>query len=64
LDVSINGNINATVSLNLKINTLPKNGYCNMSSDNGTSMNTTFYIMCMDWFDSEGAIKAYEFFGT
>jgi hypothetical protein len=64
LDVLINGNVKGEVSLNFKMNTLPKNGYCNVSTDNGTSMNTTFYIVCMDWFDEEGMIRAYEFFGT
>jgi len=59
----INGTIKGAASLNFKMNTLPSGGNCNISSDNGTSLSTVFYIMCQNWTDAEGPIKAYEFFG-
>ena len=64
LEILINRIIKGAASLNFKMNTLPKNGYCDCSTYNGTSLETVFYIMCQDWKDDEGTIHAYEFFGN
>jgi hypothetical protein len=70
LEILINKTVKGAASLNFKLNTLPSGGYCNVSSDNGTSLSTVFYIMCQNWTDAEltangkGNIKAYEFFGN
>jgi hypothetical protein len=58
-----NDTIIGAASLNFKMNTLPRGGYCNVSTDNGTSLETLYYIMCQEWVDDEGKIEAYEFFG-
>jgi hypothetical protein len=63
LEIIINQTIKGAASLNFKLNTLPAGGYCNISRDNGISLSTLFYIMCQNWVDAEGPIRAYEFFG-
>ena len=49
--------------MNLKINSLPKNGRCLINPDNGESLSTLFYIMCSNWIDTDGSVETYEFFG-
>jgi hypothetical protein len=63
LEILVNQTIKGAASLNFKMNTLPRNGYCNVSTSNGISLETLFYIMCQNWVDAEGEIQAYEFFG-
>lgn len=50
-------------SLNFIKNKLPLNGTCSVDLTNGIAMNTNFTISCQDWYDTDGAIKTYEFFG-
>lgn len=45
-------------------NRLPLNGTCSVDLNNGTAMSTYFTISCENWYDSDGTIKTYEFFGN
>ena len=50
-------------SLILKTNLLPKNGSCEIDQNNGTSLLTWFTILCTNWYDPDGLISTYEYFG-
>ena len=40
------------------------NGSCVVESTNGTAFNTSFILKCSNWYDPDGNIKSYEFYGT
>jgi len=63
LEIVKNGIITGSSSINLKINSLPKNGACKINRDNGMSLKHLFYIMCSNWIDTDGSVETYEFFG-
>ena len=50
-------------SLILKTNLLPTNGSCEIDQNNGTSLFTWFTILCTSWYDPDGLISTYEYFG-
>ena len=54
---------NGMVSLILKTNLLPTNGSCSIDQNNGTSLLTWFTIVCSNWYDPDGSVKTYEYFG-
>jgi hypothetical protein len=48
-------------SLHFEINHPPKDGFCLITPDNGTT-STVFYLVCSNWTDVDG-IKDYSFYG-
>jgi hypothetical protein len=61
--LSVNNIFEGTSSMIYKINSLPRDGHCNVTLNNGTSLDTFFYIICMNWIDLDGNITNYEFYG-
>jgi len=57
------GQVAGSSSIEFKINSLPIGGQCGINIDNGTSLSTYFEIMCKGWYDPDGKIQTYEFFG-
>ena len=44
------------------VNFPPRQGYCNVNPDNGTTL-TRFLIKCSDWIDTEGSVSNFAFYG-
>jgi hypothetical protein len=62
--VTKNSIANGISSLTFKINQLPTTGSCFVDKYNGISLQTTFNIKCVGWFDPDGSIERYEYFGN
>lgn len=58
-----NGYSTGTSSFIVLINQLPNFGSCNIDPLNGTSASTIFTIKCVDWFDPDGSIVKYNYYG-
>lgn len=51
-------------SVALAVNQLPYNGTCSVFPFNGISMETEFNITCSNWYDPDGEIVRYEYYGN
>ncbi len=51
-------------SLVLVKNQLPQNGVCSINHFIGISLQTSFFIECVNWIDLDGSIVRYEYFGN
>jgi hypothetical protein len=50
-------------SIVLHRNEIPKGGNCVISPLTGIALHTIFYLNCSNWFDSDGEIVRYEYYG-
>jgi len=57
------GQVEGSSSMQFKKNSLPSGGKCGINKFNGTSLSTYFDIICVGWWDPDGKIETYEFFG-
>jgi hypothetical protein len=51
-------------SIIIRLNKLPYNGDCTISPDVGYSPSTIFTFNCSNWFDIDGEIASYSYFGN
>ena len=61
--ISLNKNTKGSSSLIFKLNDLPKGGSCSINPKNGTAFKTFFTLFCTNWYDTDGVIKIYEYYG-
>lgn len=59
----VNQAVSGFSSITLKINQIPKGGTCYVDKLNGLSLSTNFFIKCIYWWDPDGSIDKYEFYG-
>ena len=64
MTLKLNKNTTASSSLIFKLNDLPKGGSCSVNPKNGTAFQTFFTIFCENWYDTDGVIKRYEYYGS
>ncbi len=50
-------------SLIFKKNQLPKGGACFVDKYIGVSLQSSFNVICVGWFDPDGSVERYEYFG-
>ena len=55
-------NVSGKSSMFFFVNFPPRQGYCNVNPDNGTTL-TRFLIKCSDWIDTEGSVSNFAFYG-
>ena len=51
-------------SIILYKNRLPTGGNCDVDQNNGTSLSTYFNINCTNWYDIDGPIDKYIYYGN
>lgn len=61
--LTVSGVSSTSSEIILKINQIPLNGSCLVNLKNGTSLETNFTVTCSNWFDADGNITSYEFYG-
>ena len=64
LVITLNQIITGSSSLIFKLNDLPQEGSCIINPKNGTAFLTYFSIFCQNWYDTDGIIQKYEYYGT
>ena len=63
LEVRISSrNVSGKSSMLFYVNFPPRQGYCNVNPENGTTI-TRFLIKCSDWIDTEGIVSNFAFYG-
>ena len=55
-------NVSGKSSMFFFVNFPPRQGYCNVNPENGTTL-TRFLIKCSDWIDTEGSVSNFAFYG-
>jgi hypothetical protein len=55
--------LSTSSSVTIFINKLPSGGSCSITPLSGILSVTDFTVTCLNWFDSDGYIKHYEFSG-
>lgn len=61
--LKISGANNTASETILKLNQIPLNGSCSVSATNGTALDTNFTMTCSKWYDTDGNITSYKFYG-
>jgi len=63
LEVRISSrNVSGKSSMFFLVNFPPRQGYCTVNPDNGTTL-TLFGFICSDWIDTEGSVSNFAFYG-
>ena len=57
-----NKNVTGSASILFFVNYPPRNGQCDINPKNG-STETLFSISCWNWFDSDGNLDSYAYYG-
>ena len=57
-------NVTGISSLSFRTNSLPMGGTCTTDLDKGIALSTFFVITCMGWYDLDGVISRYEYYGN
>jgi hypothetical protein len=64
LEVRISSrNVSGKSSILFFVNFPPRQGYCAVNPDNGTTL-TLFGFICSDWIDTEGSVSNFAFYGN
>jgi hypothetical protein len=65
VELNINAdNVTGLSSLTFKTNSLPMGGTCTIDLEKGIALSTYFVITCMGWYDLDGVISRYEYYGN
>ena len=56
-------NVTGVSSAVYKGNSLPMGGTCSVDLTKGIALSTWFTITCMGWYDMDGVVARYEFYG-
>jgi hypothetical protein len=57
-------NVTGKSSLTFRTNNLPMGGSCTTDLEKGIALSTYFVITCMGWYDLDGVISRYEYYGN
>ena len=62
--IALNGLYNTSAGLTFRLNKMPTGGDCGIDIVSGFVFETQFLIFCIDWFDPDGYVATYEFYGN